>query len=52
MTVFDEHLSGCEYSDMEFEEFLEWIVRVTYCTPDADAEAEVSFKLKLLARVK
>jgi hypothetical protein len=30
MTVLDEHLSGDEYSDMEFEEFLEFLVRVAY----------------------
>jgi len=33
MTVFDEKLSADEYSDMEFEEFLEFMVRISYVTP-------------------
>ena len=30
MTVFDEMLSKDEYSDMEFEEFLEFVVRIAF----------------------
>ena len=33
MTVFDENLSADEYADMEFEEFLEFMVRISYVTP-------------------
>ena len=30
MTVFDENLDMAEYSDMEFEEFLEFLVRISF----------------------
>ena len=30
MTVFDENLDTAEYSDMEFEEFLEFLVRISF----------------------
>ena len=40
MTVFDEILSGNEYSDMEFEEFLEFLVRISYILPFLDPDAQ------------
>ena len=65
MTVFDENLNGEEYSDMEFEEFLEYLVRISYVLPYADEEERpasgmsdqrepctVPVKIKLAARVK
>ena len=36
MTVFDEQVAKDEYADMEFEEFLEFLVRITYLTPSED----------------
>lgn len=62
MTVFDEHLSGGEYADMEFEEFLEYLVRISFVLPHyapdqppipEDQEPPfVPIKIKLAARVK
>jgi hypothetical protein len=33
MTVYDELFSGNEYSEMELEEFLEFLVRLAYVMP-------------------
>lgn len=33
MTVLDEHLLSREYGEMEFEEWLEFLVRVAYVAP-------------------
>ena len=33
MTVYDELFSGNEYSEMELEEFLEFLVRLAYIMP-------------------
>jgi len=38
MTVYDELFSGNEYSDMEFEEFLEFLVRISFICPQAGFE--------------
>lgn len=40
MTVFDEISAGNEYSDMEFEEFLEFLVRISYILPYLDPDAQ------------
>lgn len=58
MTVFDEMLGGDEYADMEFEEFLEFLVRVSFVTPyfnpagGEDQSADTPIKFKLASRVR
>ena len=42
MTVLDEHLAGDEYSDMEFEEFLEFLVRIAYVIPGDNVQSKLT----------
>jgi hypothetical protein len=47
MTVFDEQLSGREYLDMEFEEFMEFLVRIAFLSDDSSEQLPRKLQAKL-----